>query len=227
LFWRGRTRYDSCVPRKKPHTLAEVSALADRLRMSRPEGMPIEAWLTEKHAELRSMTRGSRSWSWDEIAVALNMAGITYRAGIARADGGTSRGRWTALQLQNKIRAIRERELARRPTASASDTDAVAAVIEALVRRGVLAASHDATTSLSNPDARRDAIRQLAAPLDTSAPVSTPPVTLQAQPSPNRIRVFGDIEPEPQKELSPLERMQAEKAARTQAVIDEWKKKGG
>jgi len=189
--------------------------------------MPIEAWLTEKHVELRSMTRGSRSWSWSEIAVALNMAGISYRVGIARTDGGTSRGRWTALQLQNKVRTIRERELARRPIASASDTDAVAAVIEALVRRGVLAASHHAVTSPSNPNVRRDAIRQLAAPLNTLAPVSTPAVTQQDQPSPGRVRVFGDIEPEPPQELGPLERMQAEKAARTKAIIFGSKKETG
>ena len=65
------------MPRKSPHTPAEIAALAERLRESRPEGMPVEAWLTQKHGELRSMTRGSRSWSWDEIAAALQTKGYT------------------------------------------------------------------------------------------------------------------------------------------------------
>lgn len=160
----------SDVPRKNSHTPAEVSALADRLRASRPEGMPVEAWLAQKHADLRSMTRGSRSWSWQEIAAALNMAGITYRAGVTRADGHISRGRWTPLQLQNKVRTIRERDLARRPTVSASDADAMASVIEALVRRGVLAVPHGTETASSGPAAHYDAIRQLA----VSPPLASP-----------------------------------------------------
>lgn len=224
MFWPERTRYDSRVPRKSPHTPAEIAALAERLRESRPEGMPVEAWLTQKHGELRSMTRGSRSWSWDEIAAALNMAGITYRAGVKRADGGVSRGRWTALQLQNKIRVLRDREQVRRAAmAAASDADALAAVIEALVRRGVLSAS-GGTAPVRPPDPAtpRDAIRQLAAPAATSDPAPTPDPAPQAQPPARRVRVFGDVEPEPPEEPSPLERMQAEKQARTRAIIAEW-----
>lgn len=224
MFWREWTRYDSCVPRKSPHTPAEIAALAERLRESRPEGMPVEAWLTQKHGELRSMTRGSRSWSWDEIAAALNMAGITYRAGVKRADGGVSRGRWTALQLQNKVRLLRDREQVRRAAAAgASNADALAAVIEALVRRGVLSAA-GGTTSVRPPDPAtpRDAIRRLADPAATPDPAPTPAPAPQAQPPARRVRVFGDVEPEPPEEPSPLERMQAEKQARTRAIIAEW-----
>ena len=173
--------------------------------------MSVEAWLVQKHAELRSMTRGTRSWSWDEIAAALNMAGITYRAGVVRANGGTSRGRWTTLQLQNKVRAIRERELARRPSASASDADAMAAVIEALVRRGVLAAPHATEMGSSDPAARRDAIEQLAT-LPSLAPI-------QAQASATPVQAVPKAAlPEPGHQ-GPLAQAVADQAARDDRVL--------
>lgn len=177
--------------------------------------MPVEAWLALKHTELRSMTRGSRSWSWDEIAVALNMAGITYRAGVTRADGGTSRGRWTAPQLQNKIRMIRERELAGRPTASVSDTDTMAAVIEALVQRGVLATPHGTEVGSPAPIVRRDAVRQLAAVPPLTPP--PPPYRPQASATPAR-EVPRTTLPEPGQH-GPLAQAVADQAAHDDRVL--------
>lgn len=176
--------------------------------------MSVEAWLVQKHAELRSMTRGTRSWSWDEIAAALNMAGITYRAGVVRANGGMSRGRWTTLQLQNKVRAIRERELARRPSASASDADAMAAVIEALVRRGVLAAPHGAEAGSFAPGTRRDAIQQLAAPPPMAFPPSSPP-----QPSGAESREIPRAALSEPGHQGPLAQAVADQAARDDRVL--------
>lgn len=198
----------SDVPRKNSHTPAEVSALADRLRASRPEGMAVESWLAQKHAELRSMIRGSRSWSWEQIAAALNMAGITYQAGVARADGHVSRGRWTALQLQNKVRTIRERDLARRPTVSASDADAMASVIEALVRRGVLAVPHGTEAASSDPAAHRDAIRQLA----VSPPLASPELSQRQTPGTPAHEVSETTLPEPGQH-GPLAQAVADQAA--------------
>jgi hypothetical protein len=96
------------MPIKHPRDETEIRQLAGDLAARWRQGDGVEPWLRSLEAELSGKVRQQR-WSWESIARALNVAGITY---------GTNRP-WTGRSLLRKIATIRfEGRLAQRNSAS-------------------------------------------------------------------------------------------------------------
>jgi len=92
---------------KHGHSAEDIAGLAVRLRASRNDGAPVSAWLDQHHEMLQSLV--PLGWTWDQLADAMNAAGIRYEAGKPRPIGKVSRGRWTGEQLRNAVRHTRTR----------------------------------------------------------------------------------------------------------------------
>jgi len=92
---------------KHGRSAKDIADLAARLRASRNAGTPISVWLCQHYEKLQSLV--PLGWTWDQLAIAMNTAGIRFEAGKPRPAGGVSRGRWTGRQLQNAVRDTRTR----------------------------------------------------------------------------------------------------------------------
>lgn len=92
---------------KHGRDVEDIADLAMRLRASRRDGTPVSAWLNQHHQMLQSLV--PLGWTWDQLAGAMNAAGIRYEAGKLRPTGKVSRGRWTGEQLRNAVRHTRTR----------------------------------------------------------------------------------------------------------------------
>jgi hypothetical protein len=96
------------MPIKHPRDETEIRQFAGDLAARWRRGDGVEPWLRILEAELSGKVRHQR-WSWESIARALNVAGITY---------GTNRP-WTGRSLLRKIATIRfEGRLAQQNSAS-------------------------------------------------------------------------------------------------------------
>ena len=84
------------MPIKHPRDETEIRQLAGDLAARWRRGDGVEPWLRSLEAELSDKVRQQR-WSWESIARALNVAGITYE---------TNRP-WTGRSLLRKIATIR------------------------------------------------------------------------------------------------------------------------
>ena len=84
------------MPIKHPRDETEIRQLAGDLAARWRRGDGVEPWLRSLEAELSGKVRHQR-WSWESIARALNVAGITYE---------TNRP-WTGRSLLRKIATIR------------------------------------------------------------------------------------------------------------------------
>lgn len=229
--------------RKPPHSEAEQAELAERLQAMHPTGMPVTTWVKQRHAYLTKLTKGLRSWSWDEIAAVLNRTTIRYEAGVRRSDGAISTGRWTGPMLKSVVQKGRVAERLQAATQSPLTIEEAAhaaaeATVAALLARGWIAPpDHPGATS-------REAVRHLGVPTIASLPA--PASQIQPIASPHRVQVFGDFEPEPPREpdevirpvkvfgamgLEPaqseaepgsIQRMVDEKNARTKSIIDSF-----
>lgn len=111
---------------KHPLPPAEVEALAERLRSTRQRGQPIGAWLEEHARYLQALIpkTGGAGYTWNQVAEAVNMAGITYAAGQRLPLGGVSRGVWAGRQLQKVVHKMLHRADARRRAIEALPTPA-------------------------------------------------------------------------------------------------------
>lgn len=92
---------------KHGYSPEDIADLAVRLRAFRNEGTPLSAWLNQHHEMLQSLV--PLGWTWDQLAGAMNAAGIRYEAGKLRPTGKVSRGCWTGEQLRNAVRHTRTR----------------------------------------------------------------------------------------------------------------------
>jgi hypothetical protein len=96
------------MPIKHPRDETEIRQLAGDLAARWRRGDGVEPWLRSLEGELSGKVRQQR-WSWESIARALNVAGITYE---------TNRP-WTGRSLLRKIATIRfEGRLAQQHSAS-------------------------------------------------------------------------------------------------------------
>jgi hypothetical protein len=96
------------MPIKHPRDETEIRQLAKDLAARWRRGDGVEPWLRVLEPELSAKVRRQR-WSWESIARALNVAGITYE---------TNRP-WTGRSLFRKIATIRfEGRLVRQDSAS-------------------------------------------------------------------------------------------------------------
>lgn len=173
----------------------EIEPLAKQLTGTRRRGETLSLWL-ERHAHgLQEMVRAG--WTWAQLAEALNRAGITYQAGVRVPFGGTSRGAWTVKQLPRAVQKARLRIEAREAA-----------------RQALLAPESQGSTGHGEAvQAHREEQRQ------EREPPSEVPL-----PAPRKVAVFG-VEPSGSKgEPDTLERLQAEKVARAQSIIADWKK---
>jgi hypothetical protein len=84
------------MPIKHPRDETEIRQLAGDLAARWRRGDGVEPWLRSLETELSGKVRQQR-WSWESIARALNVAGITYE---------TNRP-WTGRSLLRKIATIR------------------------------------------------------------------------------------------------------------------------
>ncbi len=93
------------MPVKQPRHDSDIAQLAEDLAGRWKQGDGIEPWLRLMEPELSGKVRNER-WSWESIARALNVAGITYRTAQP----------WTGVRLLRKITSIRveSRKRARR-----------------------------------------------------------------------------------------------------------------
>ncbi len=237
--------------RKLPHTEAEQAELAARLQAMYPARMPVTTWVKQRNADLTKLTKGLRSWSWDEIAAVLNRTTIRYEAGAQRSDGAISTGRWTGPMLKSVVQKGRVAERLQAATQSPLTIEEAAraaaeATVTALLARGWIAPpDNPGTTS-------REAVQHLGAPTIASLPA--PASQIQPMAPPHRVQVFGDFEPKaprepdeviqrlaagsrpvvkvfgamglepPQPEAEPgsIQRMVNEKNARAQSIIDSF-----
>lgn len=100
------------MPIKHPRDETEIRQFAGDLAARWRRGDGVEPWLRILEAELSGKVRHQR-WSWESIARALNVAGITYE---------TNRP-WTGRSLLRKIATIRfEGRLAQQNSASVPAT---------------------------------------------------------------------------------------------------------
>jgi hypothetical protein len=96
------------MPIKHPRDETEIRQLAGDLAARWRRGDGVEPWLRSLEAELSGKVRQQR-WSWESIARALNVAGITYQ----------TKRPWTGRSLLRKIATIRfEGRLAQRNSVS-------------------------------------------------------------------------------------------------------------
>jgi len=97
---------------KNGRSAEDIADLATQLRASRDNGMLVSVWLDQHHHRLQSFI--PLGWTWNQLADAMNAAGIRYEAGKPLPKAGLSRGRWTGEQLQNAVRSTRTRAVKRR-----------------------------------------------------------------------------------------------------------------
>ena len=199
--------------RKLPHTEAEQAELAVRLQAMYPAGMPVTTWVKQRHADLTKLTKGLRSWSWDEIAAVLNRTTIRYEAGARRSDGAISTGRWTGPMLKSVVQKGRVAERLQAATQSPRTIEEAAraaaeATIAALLARGWIAPPDPPGMT------SREAVQHLGAPTIASLPA--PALQLQPMALPEQVRVFGAVEPgRPRKTDDAVQRL----AVRSRPVV--------
>ncbi len=76
---------------KNGRSAGDIADLATQLRASRDNGMLVSVWLDQHHHELQSLI--PLGWTWNQLADAMNAAGICYKAGKPLPRTGVSRGR--------------------------------------------------------------------------------------------------------------------------------------
>ena len=111
--------------RKPPRPDQDVRDLAACWAASWTPAQGIEPWLKQQLDELARLIRVER-WSWSDVALSLNQAGILYRSG---AD-------WTATSLGTKVATLRWEKRRRERGPASRQTFPIELLREALGKLG-------------------------------------------------------------------------------------------
>ena len=197
---------------KHGRSAQDVADLAAWLRAARVEGLPVSAWLNQYHERLQLLV--PLGWTWDQLADAMNAAGIRYKAGKPLPAGGMSRGCWTGRQLRNVVRRTRAQDTKRRAA-----TQEVLATTLPRTLPPVLPVSHEViqrATSDAGPVVPRSVVKVFGAPGAEPAPQSSPASLV------GRIGQLAGPHLVLPGEPGTLERQAAAKAAETQRIVSSF-----